>query len=192
MKQLILIILLLLSGGCKKRIPIPDPTEVTAANVDAFLRQSEGMLDGCASITRVEGVQVDCFAIWQEWSSGRQRYAERVDTAALGVKMGEVYWFADAPSGIDARGVPVLASGPQAYFWSIGPIIIWANPFAVHCEVLHFLHWRLHRDAFRAPDAQGEPSATKVYEIIGHGTSDDPLAYECWKEAVEDYLAATH
>lgn len=60
-----------------------------------------------------------------------------------------------------------------------GPKVTYANVYALHCEFYHFFEWRLHPTVVRkVVDGQG----ARVWEIVGHGTKDDPMHYRCWED----------
>lgn len=136
----------------------------------------------------------DCAVIVRQFEEARSRYAYEVDIRAFEQEMNGVTWYAAQIVMHDDRGVPVMDYGAgqrvQAYFDSKGPTIVWANPYAVECEVYHWLHWALHRDAQRPAGANGEPERRYEWEIIGHAIDGDPLGFACNLAAVERFKVA--
>lgn len=184
---ILILILSLLFSGCVRNITVGIPDDAFSK----YLHDNENMRYGCASLAHDATAKTpDCHLIYSQFDEFRTRYAQKIDPNALYIKMGDVSWYG-ATSTDEGNGIPRMAFGDayaQAYFSTTIPTlptIVWANPYAVGCEALHFFHWKLHGTDLRTLPLDGDEAHPYVFEIIGHGMQDDPMKFECWREAEE-------
>lgn len=177
-----LIILVLASAaifGCNRRITVT-PAEISLSQ---YLQEKEGMEYGCASIEYEDPTESDCAAVYKLFSGARACYAATVDSRASKAKMGEVQWYMPIGYSHPQYGRALtMDSGALAwayfepYTFLRGPYgkITFVHLPSVWHETMHFLHWKYHGTDKRVVLDEWN-SARYIYEVIAHGTADDPI-----------------
>lgn len=157
----------------------PEPVEIPVPPPPTFeerLRDSEWI--ECRSVTAGEenAEPSNCERVYRIFNAARECYADHVDSAARGVKMGQFLFLRKAPDGAWSTGLTYFefagqfVNGVYLYnFHQIWWLPEWALPFELYHGFDHVLHPQFERVAV------GDPGEIYRWQIIGHGTTDDPL-----------------
>lgn len=167
MRFFIAALVLVLLSGCGKSVPVPPPP------------------DSCANVGHSSDVAApDCQRILNLIEAGKTRYADRIDSRGRTFDvLSIVRIFFVKPDGHHPDGRPYIQMGNETwagYFNSDFNRMFIADPNAIPHEVEHVLDKHFYPTLLReqpgTPGA-GAGAATAIYrwQIIGHGTPDDPM-----------------
>lgn len=147
--------------------------------VEDKFRKAEGV--GCEVVVVQEGAApVNCRLFMQSWNRGKEMYRDKVGKT---VQADKFKFYKRVETVWDGTGTPgfydYLGNTVYALFIPYSNTIMFASEDKVWMELFHAMYYynhpfKLRKAQYVTADVNGY-SEIYVWQIIGHGTPDDPL-----------------